>query len=109
MKASFMNGIIQDLHFGLRMMRKTPGFTVVAVLVLTVAIGGTAAMFSIINAVLLRPPSLRNPAELVRVYGKEKKANGTYRGWSYPELSRPVGPEHGIQRPGRLYAGRSWS
>ncbi|HXP62708.1 MAG TPA: ABC transporter permease [Dongiaceae bacterium] len=78
-----MNSLIQDLQFGLRMMRKTPGFTVVAVLVLTVAIGGTTAMFSIINAVLFRPPAVKNPAELVRVYSKEKKAAGTYRDWSY--------------------------
>jgi predicted permease len=79
-----MNSIIQDLDFGLRMMRKTPGFTVVAVLVLTLAIGGTTAMFSIINALAFRPPAVRNPAELVRVYSRDEKAAGTYRDWSYP-------------------------
>jgi predicted permease len=79
-----MNSIIQDVRFGLRMIRKTPGFTVVAVLVLTLAIGGTTAMFSIINAALFRPPAVKNPAELVRVYSKEKKSTAAYRDWSYP-------------------------
>jgi len=66
------------------MLRKTPGFTVVAVLVLTLAIGGTTAMFSIINALIFRPPSVKHPAELVRVFSKENKAAGTYRDFSYP-------------------------
>ena len=79
-----MNSFFQDLRFGVRMLGKTPGFTTVAVLVLAFAIGGTSAMFSLINALMFRPPAAKNPAQLVRVYGKDKKPEGGYRSFSYP-------------------------
>jgi len=79
-----MNSFRQDLRYGVRMLGKTPGFTTVAVLVLALAIGGTSAMFTLINALMFRPPTASNPAELVRVYGKESKPNGGYRSFSYP-------------------------
>lgn len=79
-----MNSFFQDLRFGVRMLAKTPGFTTVAVLVLALAIGGTSAMFTIINALMFRPPAAKNPEQLVRVYGKETKPNGGYRSFSYP-------------------------
>ena len=78
---------IQDLKFGLRMMRRSPGFTAVAVLVLTLGIGGTAAMFGIINTLVWRPIAAKEPARLVRVYSKDKKPAGGYRGFSYPNFT----------------------
>ncbi|HWI56540.1 MAG TPA: ABC transporter permease, partial [Bacillota bacterium] len=79
-----MNSFLQDVRYGLRMLRKTPGFTAVAVLVLALAIGGTSAMFTIINALVLRPLACQHPEQLVRVYSKENKPDGSYRGFSYP-------------------------
>src|SRR5438034_8928578 len=63
-----METMWQDLQFAARMMRKNLGFTVAAVLCLMLGIGATTGIFTVVNAVLLRPLPYAHPEQLLRVY-----------------------------------------
>jgi putative ABC transport system permease protein len=61
----WLETVLQDAHFGLRTLRRSPGFTLVAVLTVALTIGATAAVFTVINSVLLRPLPYGSPNRLI--------------------------------------------
>ena len=71
-----MNTLIQDVKYGIRMLAKNPGFSAVAVITLALGIGANTAIFSVVNAVLLRPLPYRDAGRLVIVWEQNIQ-----RGW----------------------------
>jgi putative ABC transport system permease protein len=70
-----MEKLIQDLRYGMRTILKQPGFTAIAVIALALGIGANTAIFSIVNAVLLRPLPFANPDGIMMVFNTAEKEN----------------------------------
>jgi predicted permease len=84
--AHFLETLIQDIGFGARLLRKSPGFAAVTILTLALGIGATTALFSVINAVLLRPLPYTHPEQLVDVFENNLGRGINAAGCSYPDL-----------------------
>ncbi|HEV2306195.1 MAG TPA: ABC transporter permease [Candidatus Acidoferrales bacterium] len=78
------NSFWQDIRFALRMLRKSPGFTTVAILTLALGIGANTAIFSVVNSLLLRPLPVEDPGEIT-VLGMQQKNEILSQYFSYPE------------------------
>src|SRR5882724_7114242 len=81
-----MDTALQDLLYGLRMLRRRPGFAVVAILTLALGIGANSAIFSVVNAVLLRPLPYKNADNLVMLWSKFYREGAEKVSVSAPEL-----------------------
>jgi len=79
-----MNQLWQDARYGIRTLLNKPGFTAAAVLVLALGIGANSAVFSLVNAFLLKPLHVQKPDELAGLYSRDTKHPDSYRAFSYP-------------------------
>ena len=84
---SLIEHIGQDVRYAMRMFGRTPGFTIVVVMTLALGIGANTAVFSLINAVLLKMLPVKDPEQLVQ-FSKIRPVDGEVDYFSYPEVER---------------------
>ncbi|HEY8225144.1 MAG TPA: ABC transporter permease [Pyrinomonadaceae bacterium] len=93
-----MDTILQDLRYGVRMLLKSPGVSIVATVALALGIGANTAIFSVVNAVLLRPLPFPQSDSLMAVFTSNKE-RGVLRGsYSYPDFFDMRAQNHVFER-----------
>ena len=82
-----MRTLLQDVRYGVRLLFKQPAFSVAAALVLSLGIGGSSAMFSIVNILLLKPLLIREAGQIVGCFSRDTQKPDSYRAFSYPNYA----------------------
>src|SRR4030095_7565466 len=81
-----MENLWQDIKYGVRMLLKTPSFSIVAIIALALGIGANTAIFSVVNAVLLRPLPFSKSEELMAVFETDYQRGLEQGSYSFPNF-----------------------
>ena len=104
----WLEDMLQDVRFALRMLRKNPAFAAVALLTLALGTGATTVMFTVVNGVLLKPLPYPEPNRLVAVHGDSETWNTKIRGEqnvAYPDFLDCQRDSRSLEMAGTLYDG----
>src|SRR5262245_1695916 len=85
-RVSYIDGVDNDLRCAARMLRRSPSFTAIAIVTLALGIGANTAMFSVVNAVVLRPLPYQDPDRLAMLWTNDPKRDIREEGTSYPNF-----------------------
>ena len=80
---AWLDSLVRDLRYGVRTLRRTPGFSLIAITVMAFCIGAATSLFTIVRSVLLRPLPFRDPGSLVMVYEHFRGAWANQNGFDY--------------------------
>lgn len=100
---NWMRTLLQDLRYGARVLRRNPGFTLIAVFTLALGISATTAIFSVVYGVLLQPLPYEHPDQLVQVWEKEK--NGIDSNLADPNFADFRSQSHSLQGLAEFHSG----
>src|SRR6266542_2456787 len=91
---AFLEGILRDVRHAFRMIRMNPGFSAAAILSLALGIGANTAIFSVVNAVIIRPLPYAEPESLVGVFN-----SGVIQGETFNDMGLAPGMYAGLKTP----------
>src|SRR5580658_9939122 len=85
-RVTWLQDLLQDIHYGLRILRKSPGVTFVVVIALALGVGANTSIFCVVNGSLLRPLPVPQPQQITVLAIQQKDAPVGSSGFSYPEF-----------------------